>query len=56
MFESEVNPENIEKADLIVSIPSYNEADSIAFPTTQASMGIKKYFPDKRGGRPQERK
>ena len=47
MFESEVNPSNIEKADLIVSIPSYKEADSIAFPTQQASIGIKKYFPDK---------
>ncbi len=47
MFESEVNPDNITRADLIVSIPSYNEADSIAFPTEQASIGIKKYFPDK---------
>lgn len=48
MFESEVNPDNIDKVDLIVSIPSYNEADSIAFPTLQASLGIKKYFPDKK--------
>ncbi|MGD9158746.1 MAG: glycosyltransferase [Desulfobacteraceae bacterium] len=48
MFESEANPDNITKADLVVSIPSYNEADSIAFPTTQASIGIKKYFPDKK--------
>ena len=48
MFENEVNPENINNADLIVSIPSYNEADSIAFPTLQASLGIKKYFPDKK--------
>ena len=48
MFESEVNPDNIDKAELIVSIPSYNEADSIAFPTLQASLGIKKYFPDKK--------
>lgn len=48
MFESVVNPENIEKADLIISIPSYNEADSISFPTTQAALGIEKYFPDKR--------
>ncbi len=47
MFEMEVNPDNVEKADLVVSIPSYNEADSIAFPTVQASIGIKKYFPDK---------
>jgi len=48
MFESEVNPDNINKVDLIVSIPSYKEADSIAFPTLQASLGIKKYFPDKK--------
>ncbi len=47
MFEREVNPENINKADLVVGIPSYNEADSIALPTLQASLGIKKYFPDK---------
>jgi len=48
MFESEVNPDNIKRADLIVSIPSYNEADSISFPTKQASIGIEKYFSDKR--------
>ena len=48
MFESEVNPDNVDNADLVVSIPSYNEADSIAFPTLQASLGIKKYFPDKK--------
>ncbi len=48
MFESEVNPENIDKADLVVSIPSYNEADSIDYPTKQASLGLAKYFPDRR--------
>jgi len=48
MFESEVNPDNIDSADLVVSIPSYNEADSIAYPALQASIGIKKYFPDKK--------
>lgn len=48
MFESEVNPDNITKADLVVSIPSYNEADSIDFPTIQASQGMKRYFPEKR--------
>ncbi|MBW1801078.1 MAG: glycosyltransferase, partial [Deltaproteobacteria bacterium] len=45
MFEKEANPENIERADFIVAIPSYNEADSIAYPTQQASEGIAKYFP-----------
>jgi glycosyltransferase involved in cell wall biosynthesis len=48
MFESEVNQENIQKADLVVCIPSYNEADSISFPTQMANEGIVKYFPDKR--------
>ena len=47
MFEKESNPENIKKVDLVVSIPSYNEADSISYPTKQASEGLVKYFPDK---------
>ena len=47
MFEKEANPDNIEKAELVVSIPSYKEADSISYPTTQASEGLVKYFPDK---------
>ena len=47
MFESEVNQENIQEADLVVSIPSYKEADSISFPTQMASQGLVKYFPDK---------
>jgi len=48
MFESEVNQENIQEADLVVCIPSYKEADSISFPTQMASEGLVKYFPDKR--------
>jgi glycosyltransferase involved in cell wall biosynthesis len=48
MFESEVNPEKIEKADLVVSIPSYNESDCIGFPVRQADIGLTKYFSDKR--------
>lgn len=48
MFEKEVNPEKIEKADLVIGIPSYNEADSIEYPTRQASTGLTSYFPDKR--------
>ncbi len=47
MFQQEINPEGIKKAELIVCIPSYNEADSISFPTQQASKGLKKYFPDR---------
>jgi len=48
MLEKEVNPEKIEKAEMVVCIPSYNEADSISFPTMQASEGLTKYFSDKR--------
>ena len=46
MFEKEVNPEKIEKTDLVVCIPSYNESDAISYPTTQASKGLIKYFHD----------
>ncbi|MFH1351248.1 MAG: glycosyltransferase [Pseudomonadota bacterium] len=48
MLAEEVNPDKIEKADLVVCIPSYNEANSISFPTKQASKGLAKYFSDKR--------
>ena len=48
MFTDEVNPENITSADIIVSIPSYNEAENIAFPTTKASEGLVQYFGHKK--------
>ena len=41
------NPERVSSADIIVGIPSYNEADSIAFPTDVASRGLINFFPDK---------
>jgi glycosyltransferase involved in cell wall biosynthesis len=47
MFDHEVNPDRIEKAELIVAIPSYNEADSISYPVFQVSEGLFRYFPDK---------
>jgi hypothetical protein len=47
MFEAEVNPERVMKADLVVGITSNDEADAISHPTTQASEGLVKYFPDK---------
>ncbi len=47
MAEMAVNPEKIKKAELVVSIPSYNEAESIGYPTKIASEGLVKYFPDK---------
>ena len=48
MFEKEVNPEGVDKAELVVCIPSYNEADSISFPVQQASEGLVKFFPQMR--------
>ena len=47
MFEKEVNPDRITRAEIVVCIPSYKEADSIAFPTRQASLGLAKYFANK---------
>ncbi len=47
-FQAEINPDGVKRADLIVCIPSYNEADSIAFPITQADQGLSKYFRDKK--------
>ncbi len=46
MFEHEVNPDNIKKAAFVVAIPSFNEADSIAFPVQQADQGIQSFFGD----------
>ncbi|RLB12634.1 MAG: glycosyl transferase [Deltaproteobacteria bacterium] len=43
----EINPDNIKEAEVVVAIPSYNEADSIGFPITQADKGLTKYFANK---------
>jgi len=40
----EENPRGVKKADIVVGIPSYNEASSIAYPTSQAALGLKEYF------------
>lgn len=34
------------RADIIIGIPSYNEADNISFVVEQASKGLTTYFPD----------
>jgi len=44
----EENPDQIKRADIVVGIPSYNEAKTIAHPTTQASLGLLQYFGDKK--------
>ena len=46
MFEREVNKSNVSQADIVVGLASFNEADSIDYPTQQASLGLKKYYPD----------
>ncbi len=46
MFEREVNKSNVTQADIVVGLASFNEADSIDYPTQQASLGLKKYYPD----------
>ena len=47
LFEAEIKPDNIKKAEIVVCIPSYNEGDSIDYPATQADKGLTKYFKDK---------
>ena len=48
MFEREENPCNVTSADIVVGLASYKEADSIAYPTEQISLGLKKYYGDKK--------
>jgi glycosyltransferase involved in cell wall biosynthesis len=43
----EHNPEGLTQADIVVGIPSYNEASSIAYPTQQVDKGLTKYFSDR---------
>lgn len=42
------NPKKIKTAEIIVGIPSYNEAKTIGFVVEQASLGLEKYFPEKK--------
>jgi glycosyltransferase involved in cell wall biosynthesis len=48
MKYQEDNPENLQKADIVVGVPSYNEATNIAYPTAQAARGLKEHFGDLR--------
>ena len=43
-----INPEKIKKADLVIGIPSYNEAETIGFVTSKIAFGLKKYFSSKK--------
>jgi len=44
----EENPDKVKSADIIVGIPSFNEADCIPFVTEQAAIGLRTYFSDYR--------
>lgn len=46
-FQAEnINPHRVSSADLIIGIPSYNEADNIHFVTEVCTEGLLKYFPN----------
>jgi len=47
MLAYEENPEKVERADLVVGLPSHNNAKNIAFPTAQAARGLLDHFGDK---------
>jgi glucosylglycerate synthase len=47
MFERENNPQAVTEAKVVVGLASYMEADSIAYPTEQAGLGLKKYCGDR---------
>ena len=40
------NPDGVTSADIIVGIPSLNEADSISVPTDAAGTGLEEFFPN----------
>ncbi|RLC39861.1 MAG: glycosyl transferase, partial [Candidatus Nealsonbacteria bacterium] len=40
----EENPSSIKKAKIVVGIPSFNEADSIAYVVKKVDEGLEKYF------------
>ncbi|MDQ7837728.1 MAG: glycosyl transferase [Thermodesulfobacteriota bacterium] len=41
------NPDDLKKAEIVVGIPSYNEAEGIALPTAMADEGLHAYFKTK---------
>ena len=47
MKSIEENPDGITQADIVIGIPSYNEASSISYPTEQADKGLTKYYAGK---------
>ena len=47
MLAYEENPENVERADLVVGLSSHNSAEHIALPTVEAAKGLLDHFADK---------
>ena len=47
MLAYEENPEGVERADLVIGLPSHNEAENIVHPTEQADSGLVEHFGDK---------
>jgi len=43
----EENPEKVKRAEIVVGIPSYNEAQMIYFPTQKAGEGLAQFYPDR---------
>ncbi len=43
-----INPGDIAEAEIVIGIPSLNEADSIGFVAKQIDQGLRKYFSDKK--------
>jgi glycosyltransferase involved in cell wall biosynthesis len=46
MIMERIDEYNVNQADLVVGIPSYNEADNIAFVVEQCNKGLHTYFKD----------
>jgi glycosyltransferase involved in cell wall biosynthesis len=47
MLAYEENPEKVERADLVVGLPSHNDAEKIAQSTAEAARGLLDHFGDK---------
>jgi len=47
MLAYEENPEKVERADLVVGLPSHNDAEIITGPTAEAARGLLDHFGDK---------
>lgn len=44
---TEDNPAEVKKAEIVVGMPSYNEADAIGTPTREVDRALREFFPDR---------